>query len=63
MSQIRPSMQNYSTLFMAGASEFRTITLTVRFSDFETKNRSHSLKNGISWIKRERRSASLSRRL
>jgi len=26
---------------------FRTITLTVRFSDFETKNRSHSLKNGI----------------
>jgi DNA polymerase IV (archaeal DinB-like DNA polymerase) len=26
---------------------FRTITLTVRFSDFETKNRSHSIKNGI----------------
>lgn len=31
-----------------GFSGFRTITLTVRFSDFETKNRSHSLKNGIS---------------
>src|SRR5919108_5351756 len=26
---------------------FRTLTLTVRFSDFETKNRSHSLKNGL----------------
>jgi DNA polymerase IV (DinB-like DNA polymerase) len=26
---------------------FRTITLTVRFSDFETKNRSHSIKDGI----------------
>ena len=26
---------------------FRTITLTVRFSDFETKNRSHSMKSGI----------------
>lgn len=26
---------------------FRTVTLTVRFSDFETKNRSHSLHNGI----------------
>ena len=26
---------------------FRTLTLTVRFSDFETKNRSHSVKNGI----------------
>lgn len=26
---------------------FRTVTLTVRFFDFETKNRSHSLKNGI----------------
>jgi DNA polymerase IV (DinB-like DNA polymerase) len=26
---------------------FRTITLTVRFSDFETKNRSHSIKSGI----------------
>lgn len=26
---------------------FRTITLTVRFSDFDTRNRSHSLKNGI----------------
>jgi DNA polymerase IV (DinB-like DNA polymerase) len=26
---------------------FRTITLTVRFSDFQTKNRSHSIKNGI----------------
>ena len=26
---------------------FRTITLTVRFFDFETKNRSHSVKNGI----------------
>jgi nucleotidyltransferase/DNA polymerase involved in DNA repair len=25
---------------------FRTITLTVRFSDFETKNRSRSVKNG-----------------
>ena len=29
-------------------SGFRTITLTVRFSGFETKNRSHSVKNGIS---------------
>jgi DNA polymerase IV (DinB-like DNA polymerase) len=28
-------------------SGFRTITLTVRFSDFQTKNRSHSVKNGI----------------
>jgi DNA polymerase IV (DinB-like DNA polymerase) len=27
---------------------FRTVTLTVRFSDFETKNRSHSLKDGMS---------------
>jgi DNA polymerase IV (DinB-like DNA polymerase) len=26
---------------------FRTVTLTVRFSDFDTRNRSHSLKNGI----------------
>jgi DNA polymerase IV (DinB-like DNA polymerase) len=26
---------------------FRTVTLTVRFYDFETANRSHSLKNGI----------------
>jgi DNA polymerase IV (archaeal DinB-like DNA polymerase) len=26
---------------------FRTITLTVRFSDFDTKNRSHSIRNGI----------------
>jgi DNA polymerase IV (archaeal DinB-like DNA polymerase) len=26
---------------------FRTITLTVRFSDFDTRNRSHSIKNGI----------------
>jgi DNA polymerase IV (DinB-like DNA polymerase) len=26
---------------------FRTVTLTVRFSGFETKNRSHSLKDGI----------------
>ncbi|HEU4340022.1 MAG TPA: DNA polymerase IV [Candidatus Binatia bacterium] len=26
---------------------FRTVTVTVRFSDFETKNRSHSLKDGI----------------
>jgi nucleotidyltransferase/DNA polymerase involved in DNA repair len=26
---------------------FRTVTLTVRFFDFETKNRSHSVKNGI----------------
>jgi len=26
---------------------FRTLTLTVRFSDFETKNRSHSMKNGV----------------
>ena len=31
-----------------GFSGFRTITLTVRFSDFETKSRSHSLKKGIS---------------
>jgi DNA polymerase IV (DinB-like DNA polymerase) len=30
-----------------GFSGFRTLTLTVRFSDFETKNRSHSLKKGI----------------
>ncbi len=30
-----------------GFSGFRTITLTVRFADFETKNRSHSLKKGI----------------
>jgi DNA polymerase IV (DinB-like DNA polymerase) len=29
-------------------SGFRTVTLTVRFSDFETKNRSHSVKKGIS---------------
>jgi DNA polymerase IV (DinB-like DNA polymerase) len=28
-------------------SGFRTLTLTVRFSDFETKNRSHSIKEGI----------------
>jgi nucleotidyltransferase/DNA polymerase involved in DNA repair len=28
-------------------SGFRTVTLTVRFSDFQTKNRSHSLKDGI----------------
>jgi DNA polymerase IV (DinB-like DNA polymerase) len=28
-------------------SGFRTVTLTVRFSGFETKNRSHSVKNGI----------------
>ena len=26
---------------------FRTVTVTVRFSDFETKNRSHSVKDGI----------------
>jgi DNA polymerase IV (DinB-like DNA polymerase) len=26
---------------------FRTVTLTVRFSDFDTRNRSHSLKSGI----------------
>ncbi len=26
---------------------FRTVTLTVRFADFETKNRSHSLKTNI----------------
>jgi DNA polymerase IV (DinB-like DNA polymerase) len=26
---------------------FRTITLTVRFSDFDTRNRSHSIKDGI----------------
>ncbi|MBI4528936.1 MAG: DNA polymerase IV [Deltaproteobacteria bacterium] len=26
---------------------FRTVTVTLRFSDFETKNRSHSVKNGI----------------
>ena len=37
-----------SKLRESGFSGFRTITLTVRFSDFETKNRSHSLKNGIS---------------
>lgn len=30
-----------------GFSGFRTITITVRFSDFETCNRSHSFKNGI----------------
>jgi DNA polymerase IV (DinB-like DNA polymerase) len=29
-------------------SGFRTVTLTVRFSDFQTKNRSHSIKDGIS---------------
>ena len=28
---------------------FRTVTLTVRFSDFETKNRSHSVKDGM-WV-------------
>lgn len=32
---------------------FRTITLTVRFSGFETKNRSHSLKDGIAVADRE----------
>lgn len=26
---------------------FRTVTVTVRFSDFETKNRSRSIKDGI----------------
>jgi nucleotidyltransferase/DNA polymerase involved in DNA repair len=26
---------------------FRTVTVTVRFSDFQTSNRSHSIKNGI----------------
>jgi DNA polymerase IV (DinB-like DNA polymerase) len=30
-----------------GFTAFRTITLTVRFSDFQTKNRSHSIKNAI----------------
>jgi DNA polymerase IV (DinB-like DNA polymerase) len=30
-----------------GFTGFRTITLTVRFSDFQTKNRSHSIKNAI----------------
>jgi len=28
-------------------SGFRTVTVTVRFSDFQTSNRSHSIKNGI----------------
>jgi nucleotidyltransferase/DNA polymerase involved in DNA repair len=28
-------------------SGFRTITLTVRFSDFQTSNRSRSVKNGV----------------
>ena len=30
-----------------GFSGFRTLTLTVRFSDFDTRNRSRSIKNGI----------------
>jgi nucleotidyltransferase/DNA polymerase involved in DNA repair len=29
-------------------SGFRTVTLTVRFGDFQTSNRSRSFKNGIS---------------
>jgi DNA polymerase IV (DinB-like DNA polymerase) len=29
-----------------GFAGFRTVTLTVRFSDFETKNRSHTIKGG-----------------
>ena len=28
-------------------SGFRTVTVTVRFFDFQTSNRSHSIKNGI----------------
>lgn len=36
-----------SKLRANGFSGFRTVTLTVRFSDFETKNRSHSLKKGL----------------
>jgi len=28
-------------------SGFRTVTITVRFSDFQTSNRSHSIRNGI----------------
>jgi DNA polymerase IV (archaeal DinB-like DNA polymerase) len=32
---------------------FRTVTLTVRFSGFETKNRSHSIKDGIAVADRE----------
>jgi nucleotidyltransferase/DNA polymerase involved in DNA repair len=28
-------------------SGFRTVTITVRFADFQTSNRSHSIKNGI----------------
>ncbi|HSF58224.1 MAG TPA: hypothetical protein VLD83_09145, partial [Candidatus Binatia bacterium] len=28
-------------------SGFRTVTVTVRFADFQTSNRSHSIKNGI----------------
>jgi nucleotidyltransferase/DNA polymerase involved in DNA repair len=31
-----------------GFSGFRTLTLTVRFADFQTTNRSRSFKNGIS---------------
>lgn len=38
-----------SKLRQNGFSGFRTLTLTVRFSDFETKNRSHSFKEEISF--------------
>ncbi|HXG52073.1 MAG TPA: DNA polymerase IV [candidate division Zixibacteria bacterium] len=39
-----------SRLRARGFSGFRTLTLTVRFSDFETRNRSRSVKEGFSAV-------------